>query len=389
MPYYIDQSGDWFGAAARPYGRGSHRMIQERPEPSRAFIRALQGQIEQLADGIPGVDSYRVAAAWVYMTCLHAWAEDHGLIDGRLRGEQQPARKQFAAQGGTDLAWLVYAVADIAVHPCAWPLLDPAYDNPVRHASPSDDGARRLLDWWASEAPTLAYPVEAGPDTITGWLPGDLLQLVTDERRQEHALVQTPWWLAGGILDRTLIPAAREFVDEPLQLIDPTCGTGHFLVVAVEALWELYTTGSLPPRQMHMDGVTGWTPVTPREAARRILAGVHGVELDPITAAVARLRVTITVAHLLHQAGSTRKALRLDAVPHNLVTSIVVGDALLAGKVDADTYARARPDQARIVNLGHSTETEIDPIPGPPLEAPTVTPIRDGAGIADQLALFT
>lgn len=360
-------------------------LTQDRPEPSRALVRALQQQVDQLADGIPGRDAHRIAAAWVYMTAVTAWAEDHGLVAGRLRAPAAPARSRFLGQGGTHLAWLTYAVADTAVHPCAWPLLDPAYDNPVRWDSPSEDGARGLLDWWATEAPVLAYPVEQGPATITGWLIGDLLQLLTDERRKANALAQSPWWLAGGILDRTLIPVAREAPDRTLMLVDPTCGTGHFLVVAIEALWELYTTGSLAPRQMHMDGVTGWTPVAPAEAARRILAGVHGMELDPVTAAVARLRATVAVAHLLHAAGTFPGPLRLATIPRTLLATVAVGDSLLAKKVSPAEYARVRPAQARIVNLGVDQPEEAPEAGRLAALEPTATPISEDA---EQLLLF-
>lgn len=334
----------------------------------RPLVRQLQRHIDNLAAGIPGKHAYRTAAAWVYMSALAAWAEDHGLTAGRLRAGARPARDQYLKHGGTAIAWLAFAVADIAVHPCAWPLLDPAYGNPVRDASPSEAGARELLDWWSQEAPSLSYATEHGPATITGWNPGDLLQLVTDDRRLANALCQSPWWLADGILDRTLIPAAREFPNETLRLIDPSCGTGHFLIRAIDALWELYTTGSLAPRQMRMEGVTGWTPVPPAEAARRILAGVDGVELDPITCAVAQLRVTVTIAHLLHSSGTARQLMRLDAIPHSLRPRIVVGDALLAGKVTAAKYAEARPAQAAIVNLGVAevprlpSVTELEPV---------------------------
>ncbi|MFE9391665.1 hypothetical protein [Streptomyces sp. NPDC006784] len=361
-------------------------LAQTRVEPSRALIRALQHQIEQLADSISGKNAHRTAAGWVYMTCVHAWAADHHLIDGRLHRDAQPARQQFLTQGGTNLAWLTYAVADTAVHPCAWTLLDPAYDNPVRHASPSDTAASRLLDWWAEDAPALAYPVDTGPGTITGWILGDLLQLVTDERRLAHALAQSPWWLADGILDRTLIPAARDFRDETLRLIDPTCGTGHFLIRAIDMLWELHTTGSLAPRQMRMDGVTSWTPIPPAEAARRILAGVDGIELDPITEAVCRLRVTVYLAHLLHEAGALPGPLRLDAIPHRLMPRISVGDSLLAGKVSRAEYARLRPAQARIVNLGTDAPADGEAPDGETAPIPVVLPQGTER---EQLALFS
>jgi len=325
---------------------------QTRVEPSRPLIRALQARIDDLATGIPGKHAYKTAAAWVYMSAVSAWAEDHHLTPGRLRTNARPARDQYLKQGGSALGWLTYAVADLAVHPAGWPLLDPAYGNPVRDDSPTETAALALLDWWADEAPTFNHPTESGPATITGWIIGDFLQLLTDERRLDYALAQSPWWLADGILDRTLIPAATEFPDETLKLVDPTCGTGHMLVRAVDMLFELYTTGELKPRQMRMDGVTGWTPVTPTVAARRILAGVDGAELDPITAAIARLRITVTLADLLHGAGALPGPLRLAALPHGLLPRIVVGDSLLAGKVTAAEYARLRPAQARIVNLG-------------------------------------
>lgn len=84
--------------------------------------------------------------------------------------------------------------------------------------------------------------------------------MLHDDRRARNALVQTPYWVADLILDETLIPAADEFRQEHLiRTIDPACGT----------------------------------IVPPDKAARRILASVDGVEIDPLTAAVARFRVTV------------------------------------------------------------------------------------------------
>jgi hypothetical protein len=137
---------------------------------------------------------------------------------------------------------------------------------------------------------------------------------------------------------------------------------------------------------MHMQGVTGWTPVTPAEAARRILAGVDGVELDPVTAAVARLRVAVTVAHLVHTAGALPGPLRLATLPPKLLPRIIVGDSLLAGKVTQADYARLRPEQARIVNLGTDEPAEPAPAVPQPFTEPAVLPLPpDEEG---QLELF-
>lgn len=321
------------------------------PSDTRHLAKALQRRVEECADTITHPQAHQIAAAWVYSSALAAWAGDHGLTPPRLRADARPARDAHVRAGGTMVGWLALAVADLAVHPATWSLLDPRY-TPIGQASPGEGACRALVDWWAREAPRLAYPVDSGPGTITGWLVGDLLQTVTDERRLEHALVQTPWCVADFILDRDLIPAAQDHPNETLKLIDPACGTGHFLIRAIGMLWELYTTGGLPAREGRPHAVTGWTPVRPVEAAQRILAGVDGCELDPYTAAVARLRVTVTVAHLLHQAGARRRPLTLARIPADLCPRIVVGDALLAGKVTAEVYAEARPVQAAIVNLG-------------------------------------
>lgn len=241
----------------------------------------------------------------------------------------------------------------IGVHPATRCLLDPRYTHALAR-TPSVEVCADLIDWWTDEAPSLRYDVDTGPSSITGWLVGDLLSALSDQRRKGNALCQTPWWVADGILDRTLIPAAQEFVDETLRTIDPTCGTGHMVIRKIDYLWELYTTGTLHPRQATGGPVaTGWTPIGPAEAAARILAGCHGVELDPLTAAVARLRYIVTLGHLLHRAGAL-PVLRLDALPP-WRPPIVVGDSLLAGKATAEEYAALRPEQAAIVNLGEAS----------------------------------
>lgn len=326
---------------------------------TRRLVRALQQQAEHLAESIPGRAAYRTAAAWVYTTAVTAWCEDHGLTPQRLRKDAEPARRWYAAQGGTAAGWLAHTAADLAVHPSTWCWLDPRYGNPIRDASPGEQACRDLIAWWSTEAPSLAEQDDGQPPTIHGYLIGDLLQLLTDERAKANALVQSPPWLSDFLLDRTLPEAARDHPDETLRLIDPTCGTGHVLARAVAMLWELYTTGTLPARSGRAGKVTGWTPVTPREAARRILAGLDGVELDPLTAAVARLRVTITIAHLLHTAGALPGPLTLATIPPTIQPRIVVGDSLLAGKVTAAEYARLRPVQAAITNLGTEAAAEL------------------------------
>jgi hypothetical protein len=292
------------------------------PAFTRPLTRALQAQTDALAATIPGKGAYRTAAAWVYTSLLAAWCQDHGLTPGRLRAQAEPARKEHLRLGGTHLGWLTLALADLTAHPATACLLDPRY-NPLRSATPSEDGARALIDWWSTTAPDLAYPVSKGPASVTGWLAGDMLQLVTDERRLDNALCQTPWWVADFLCERTLLPAMAQFPGERLRVIDPACGTGHILIRALTGLYQWYRTEG-----------PGHPACTPQHAIRRALSGLHGVELDPLTAAVARLRVLVTAAALLAGDGGLPVPLRLASIPAGWRPRIAVGNSLLAGQGD-------------------------------------------------------
>jgi hypothetical protein len=159
---------------------------------------------------------------------------------------------------------------------------------------------------------------EKGPASITGWIVADLLQALTGDRIAGNAFSQTPWFIADLLCDRTIVPAASTFTNMPLRLIDPAAGAGHLLIWAAIGLHTLYTAG-----------VPGWPPVSAKQSVRRIINGVHGVELDPLTAALARLRLTVVAGALLGTA-----PLRLHKIPTWIRPRIAVGNALLAGLGD-------------------------------------------------------
>jgi hypothetical protein len=315
------------------------------------LARELGWHVDRFTRSMP----HDAAVAWVFMTVLVAWAEDHALISPWLRAGAKEAREQFLAiPAGGMRGWLARAMASLAVHPGTWSLLDPKW-TPLREGTPAEDACRDLAGWWASDAPGLAYQVSAGPGSVTGWIPGDLLQRLSEERRKRYALVQTPWWVCDFILDKTLVPAAAEFAGQTLRAIDPACGTGHFVVRLISYLWEWYTTGHLAPRQARGGAAAEGTALPPAEAARRILAGVHGCDRDPLTAAAARFRYTVTLASLMHEAGLISGPRRLDRIPQFQVP-VIPGDSLLARRDDfsAVDYARLHPKLAAIVNLGTS-----------------------------------
>lgn len=106
---------------------------------------------------------------------------------------------------------------------------------------------------------------------------GDLYQHLSLDAREGRALVQTPDFVRSFILDRTLNPAIVEFGLEDFRIIDPACGTGHFLCDAFMRIFGCWRI-SRPE-------------VSAKTAATHALAAVHGVDLDPICVALTRIRL--------------------------------------------------------------------------------------------------
>jgi hypothetical protein len=285
------------------------------------------------------------AVSWVYYSVLVAWAADHQLIAPWWDKRGADTVREL---GLSPREHLEAAYGCLIVHPATQCLGDARYSH-LADGRPSDAVCADLIEWWRVDAPCLSWPdPDTGPSSISGWMAGDLLQALSAERRKAFAFAQTPWWVADFLIDRTLIPAAAEFREPVLRTVDPACGTGHVLIRKVDYLWELYTTGSLAPRQgKGGPRVDGYPVLDPGEAARRILAGVHGMEIDPLTAAVARLRMLVFVGHLLRQAG-VLPTLTLRALPPTLRPVVGVGDSLLWGVATPAQYAKLHPRLAEL-----------------------------------------
>jgi hypothetical protein len=137
--------------------------------------------------------------------------------------------------------------------------------------------------------------------------------------RERFALLQTPEFVESFILDRTLEPAIAEFGLETVKLIDPTCGSGHFLLGAFDRLFE-YRLRARPAAD-------------PKEVAQAALAQVHGVDINPYAVAIARFRLVLKYLQLT----GTRK---LRDAPRDLECNLVVADSLLIeGGRDVNIHA--------------------------------------------------
>ena len=182
----------------------------------------------------------------------------------------------------SDREYLLHVFCTVASLPVAGQLFDERH-NPLWSFDPeilSGDSATRLLGLWQRIDPdsgALAHDF-TDPAWDTRFL-GDLYQDLSESARKRYALLQTPEFVEEFILDRTLTPAIEEFGFREVRLIDPACGSGHFLLGAfrrLDALWARHEPGT-----------------NPRERASRVLLQVAAVDLNPFAAAIARFRLCV------------------------------------------------------------------------------------------------
>jgi hypothetical protein len=261
----------------------------------------------------------QIGAAWVLSCVFLRTLEDRGLVrHRRVAGEGATDAEQLFFEMAPSLTardYLLTAFREVARYPGAEDLLGPGR-NPAFRLSPSNEGARALLDFFRQPDESgkgLRWRFE-GSDTR---FLGDLYQDLSASVRERYALLQTPVFVEEFILDLTLEPAIKEYGLEETHLIDPTCGSGHFLLGAFDRICE--------HRMRTAPGLDA------KEHALAALGQVHGVDLNPYAAAIARFRLTLAY---LDKAGLGSLA----QVPKRLPIEVVVADSLLHGAQGATEW---------------------------------------------------
>jgi hypothetical protein len=226
------------------------------------------------------------AIAWVLACVFVRFCEDNALLDAPLlvgtdaRGQSAQARQEaFFMQNPTasdnDYLRDVFAVA------ARLPGLSDVMrvQRTLLEAPVSADLGKQLVRFFrAANADTGALVHDfADPDWNTRFL-GDLYQDLSEAAREKYALLQTPEFVESFILDRTLTPALDIYALEDVDLIDPTCGSGHFLLGAFERLAPRWL------RQM---------PGNVNVAIQEALSRIAGVDLNPYAVVIARFRLLI------------------------------------------------------------------------------------------------
>jgi hypothetical protein len=264
--------------------------LRQRAETSPAVARALREQYEREKAAERTAETFagwtaalatQVAAAWLLSCVFVRTLEDRGLLrQARIAGPGAiDSQRLFfqLAPSLTERDYLLMVWKELAQYPAARGLFD-AEHSLVWKLSPSAELARDLLALFRT--PTAEAPAFRFGQASTRFL-GDLYQDLSEDVRKRYALLQTPDFVETFILDRTLEPAIERFGLDETTVIDPTCGSGHFLLGSFARLFE--------HRLRREPGVD------PRVAAVKAVDAVYGADLNPYAVAIARFRLTLEV----------------------------------------------------------------------------------------------
>ncbi len=266
------------------------------------------------------------AVAWILACVFVRFCEDNALLEAPLlagadrRGQSAVARQEsfYLKQplaSDNDYLRDVFAVA------ARLPGLADVFkvQRALLEAPVSADAAKQLVRFFrATDADTGAAVHDFKDREWNTRFLGDLYQDLSEAARERYALLQTPEFIESFILERTLTPALDSYTLDEVNVIDPTCGSGHFLLGAFERL---------APRWLRH------RPDNANLALQEVLDRIAGIDLNPFAVAIARFRLLIAALKL-----ADVDKLRLAPDFH---LSIETGDSLLHG-FDQRDYSRAQ-----------------------------------------------
>lgn len=242
--------------------------------------------------------SRRAAVLWVLKSVYVRVLEDRGLLTpGRLLDQEAQQLFERLAPHLGETAFLRWMYRDLASSHGGLPeLFSP---QPAEVALPSDELSRSLITFWRHRDADTGATWSFAEERFEGELMGDLYQELDPVVKDRFALCQTPDFVRAFILDRTLTPAIETFGAEEVRLLDPACGSGHFLIDGFKRLVAA-------TEEKHPDWERG-------KVVAHALDRVVGVDLNDYACALARTRLIMTAAEL---AGVTKLADAARFHPH-------------------------------------------------------------------------
>jgi hypothetical protein len=258
----------------------------------------------------------QVAVAWVLACVFVRFMEDNHLIDecwlageGNRRKQAEDSHELYFREHPreSDREYFEHVFHEVGKIPACHDLFAEG-KTPLWAIGPSGDAAMKLLAFWRemdtdSGQLKRTFDVEDGDTRFLG----DLYQDLSERARKKYALLQTPVFVEEFILDRTLNPAIDEFGLDEVRMIDPTCGSGHFLLGGFARLFDLWI------KREDNDIV----------AAQKALDGVWGCDINPFAVAIARFRLIVAALRACNL-----KSLKKAPAWH---IHLATGDSLLFG----------------------------------------------------------
>lgn len=258
----------------------------------------------------------QAAVAWVLTSVFVRFCEDNRLLKpvwiagpAERRQEALDAELEYFRRNPehTDREWLLQAVDHLRAIKGTRDLVES--HSPLWTVSPSGQAVNQLIGFWrqTTEAGDLVWDF-SDPDLSTRFL-GDLYQDLSDYAKKTFALLQTPEFVEEFILDQTMEPALAERPLEGFTLIDPTCGSGHFLLGAFARLNDRWARQA-PGLEI-------------QARVQKALDAIHGVDLNPFAVAIARFRLMVAALQ-------ASELISLEDAPAFQV-NLAAGDSLLHG----------------------------------------------------------
>jgi len=260
------------------------QMEVEGPVRERAKRLHSDEQVGEDFDVWTDLLARRSAVLWILKSVYVRVLEDRGLLSpGRILDvEAQQLFEQLAPNLGENTAFLRWVYRDLASAQGGLPELFAR--QPAEIAWPSDALSRDLIAFWRYRDPDSGARWSFSEEQFEGELMGDLYQDLDPVVKDRFALCQTPDFVREFILERTLTPAIDAFGAENVRLIDPACGSGHFLIDALKRLVAV-SREDKPSRDR-------------RKLVSCCLERIVGIDLNDYACALARARLVMTAAEL-------------------------------------------------------------------------------------------
>lgn len=242
----------------------------------------LEAEVGGRLDDFVATAARKSTVLFLLRTVFVRVLEDLGILGlKRIRGDWGYAAFREVAPALDHRAYFAFVFRDLAID---FPALFAPGDDEL--PLPDEDRCVDVWELWHHPNKDGDQYVWNGDGFDSRFL-GDLYQDLDKDIRKRYALLQTPRFVEEYILDHTLTPALAEFdpatlreKGETFRLIDPTCGSGHFLIGAFHRLADYW-------RDRH--GLNEW------DACERALESVWGCDINPHAVDIAEFRLLLEV----------------------------------------------------------------------------------------------